>query len=118
MKGFYPYVQELKNYVLRFKSINLENAQKQILSMFSGEQKNVPLLPRDSYNHKNVSYNKKYKKLVSIHVRLGDYEHHLRKLFNLPIIESNYFTRAMKYIVQIEPASNYIIRIESTIISS
>ena len=115
MKGFYPYIQELKNHVLRFKSIHLENAQKQILSMLVGEQESAPLLPRDSYSHVNFPYNKKYKKLVSIHVRLGDYEHHLKKLFNLHTVESNYFTRAMKYIVQIEPASNYMKSILSTI---
>ena len=32
--------------------------------------------------------------LVSIHVRLGDYEAHLRKKFNLGLVSASYFMAA------------------------
>jgi hypothetical protein len=80
--------------------------------MFPRENRTFSSLVSDSnINHK--LYNKRNKKLVSIHVRLGDYGNHLKTLFNLTPVESSYFTRAMGYIVEREPVSNYKILIHT-----
>ena len=113
VKGFYPHVQELKNHIFRFKPILIESAQKQMSSMFPGERETFLSLTSVS-NINNNLYNKNKKTLVSIHVRLGDYGNHLKTLFNLQTVGSSYFTRAMGYIVEREPASNYIIIFHTT----
>ena len=45
-------------------------------------------------------------KIISIHVRLGDYENHLKKVFDLPVVPDTYFTRAMKLITERDPVSS------------
>ena len=78
LKGYYPYIQTLKHKVFRFK-IKDKNKAIDILSKF---------------NTKNHT-------MVSIHIRLTDYEDHLIKLFHTTDnIKSGYFERAMTYFVE------------------
>ena len=92
VRGFSPYANELKNYIFRFKRTHINHAQKRLEHSLGV---NIP----SSYG--NVTANK----IVSIHVRLGDYEGHLKNLFGLPMVTNNYFTEAMKYIFEQDPVS-------------
>ena len=90
--GFYPYVQELKDYVFRFKEIHIQTAQK-LLYRSTGENYG------DSIAANNAWATSK-RTLVSIHIRLGDYGGYLEDRYQLPTVDSSYFTRAMKYIYE------------------
>ena len=75
IKGFYPYVNELVNNVLKFKNIHMHHATTII-------------------NRLNPKLNKV---MVSIHIRLTDFAKHLKKLWNMTYASDEYFERAMKY---------------------
>ena len=92
VKGFYPYVNELKNCVFRFKRDHINDARKRL-----GSSLGVDTL---SSGHNGTA-----RKIVSIHLRLGDYGNHLERGFNLPLVPNNYFTRAMQFITEIDPVS-------------
>ena len=77
IKGYYPYIKELKSKVFRFKKKDIDNATH-ILAQYHPE------------NHT----------MVSIHIRLTDFKSHLSKLFHIENYMSNgYFKRAMNYFV-------------------
>ena len=69
VKGFYPYLRELTNDILKFKPEHLQAANKIL-------------------NELNP---------ISIHVRLTDIERHLKKLFNVEYTSDDYFKRALAY---------------------
>ena len=99
VKGFYPYIQEIKTHLLRFKSTHTQKAEK-ILSS----------LPHDIIATSSMAVNdsfpeQKKLRIVSIHIRLGDYGPHLKGLFDLELVDTTYFTRAMSYVVERDPVS-------------
>ena len=99
VKGFYPYIQEIKTHLLRFKSTHTRKA----LNVLSS-------LPHDIINSSSMAVNdsspeQKKLKIVSIHIRLGDYGSHLKGLFDLELVDTTYFTRAMSYVVERDPVS-------------
>ena len=90
VKGFSPYIDELKKYVFQFKSHHISHAKKR-LDKFS--PKMLTTIHNSTQNHNKT-------KMVSIHIRLGDYEAHLKRLFDLPPVLDDYFSRAMELIAQ------------------
>ena len=96
VKGFYPYVDELKKFVFKFKKNHIESAENRLLNMLDSFDINEG-------NNKGIEKLRKNRTLVSIHVRLGDYEKHLNKVFGLPIVSDAYFTRAMTFISEKYP---------------
>ena len=92
VKGFSPYASELKNYMFRFKRTHIDHAQKRL------EHSLGVSIP---FSNNNETANK----IVSIHVRLGDYEKHLKRVFDLPMVPDDYFTRAMNLIIEINSVS-------------
>ena len=91
VKGFHPYTEELKKYIFKFKKTHIQSAENHLMKMLNS-YKTI-----DS-NYKNIHRLKNNHTLVSIHVRLGDYEKHLNKRFGLPIVSDDYFTRAMTFL--------------------
>ena len=75
IKGFYPYVNELVNNVLKFKNIHMHRATT-IMNRLNPKLNNV---------------------MVSIHIRLTDFAKHLKKLWNMTYASDEYFERAMQY---------------------
>ena len=98
VKGFYPYIDELKKYVFQLKKTHVKSAKNSLLYMF--KSKSYGLI---SASYQSIQQLKTKYTLVSIHVRLGDYEKHLKNKFGLPIIADAYFTRAMKFILEKYP---------------
>ena len=74
VKGYYPYLHELTNDILKFKPEHLQAANK-ILNELNPNQ--------------NI--------MISIHVRLTDIEKHIKNLFNVEYTTDDYFKRAMAY---------------------
>ena len=74
VKGYYPYLHELTNNILKFKPEHLQAANK-ILNELNPNQ--------------NV--------MISIHVRLTDIKKHIKNLFNVEYTPDDYFKRAMAY---------------------
>ena len=74
VKGYYPYLHELTNDILKFKPEHLQAANK-ILNELNPNQ--------------NI--------MISIHVRLTDIERHIKNLFNVEYTPDDYFKRAMSY---------------------
>ena len=75
IKGYYPYVKELKENVFKFKAQDKYAAAKVFEKMHP-------------HNHT----------MVSIHIRMTDYKEHVEKLYNItsyPV--GDYLTRAMDY---------------------
>ena len=75
IKGFFPYLGELRNTYFRFQT----KVQKEAKNVMRHLQQN-----RD----KSTIF-------VSIHIRMTDIEYHLSKLFGLSMASKEYFTRAM-----------------------
>ena len=74
IEGFYPYINELANNILKFKDEHLRDAK--------------------------VRFNRlhpKSKTMVSIHIRLTDFKRHLRYHWNMNYASDDYFRRAMSY---------------------
>ena len=92
VKGFSPYASELKNYIFRFKRTHIDNAKKRLEHSLGV---NIP----------SSNGNGPESKIVSIHVRLGDYEKHLKRVFDLSMVPDDYFTRAMNLITQMNSVS-------------
>ena len=90
VKGFSPYIDELKKYIFKLKSKHITHA-KERLSEFSVS---MPTIIQTLTQSKNKT------KMVSIHVRLGDYDAHLKRLFDLPPVPDDYLSRAMELIAQ------------------
>ena len=99
VKGFYPYIQEIKTHLLRFKSSHKQKAEK-ILSSLPHD-----IIDTSSMDVNESSPEQKKLKIVSIHIRLGDYGPHLKGLFDLELVDTTYFTRAMSYVVERDPVS-------------
>ena len=74
VKGFFPYLHELRNNILKFKPEHLQAAKK-ILDEFNPNQTIM----------------------ISIHVRITDIERHLKILFNVEYTSDDYFKRALAY---------------------
>ena len=90
VKGFSPYIHEFKQHVFRFKTNHLSNAKKRLNEL------SAPLLKT---NHTSTHLQHKTT-MVSIHVRMGDYSSHLKKVFGLPLVPDDYFSRAMQHIAE------------------
>ena len=107
VKGFYPYIQEIKTHLLRFKSSHKQKAEK-ILSSLPHD-----IIDTSSMDVNESSPEQKKLKIVSIHIRLGDYGPHLKGLFDLELVDTTYFTRAMSYVVERDPVSQRFFLITS-----
>ena len=79
IKGYYPYVKDLKENVFKFKQQDINAATKIYETM-------------QPQNHT----------MVSIHIRMTDYKEHVQKLYNINSIPAgDYLTRAMDYFVDL-----------------
>ena len=108
VKGFYPYVEDLKNDIFRFKNVHIEKAKQGLFSVipeYSSNDTNdgIYLSTEDTLNKMKP----RTRSLVSIHIRLTDYGKHLKKMFQLPLVNSTYFTKAMSYLTQRDPVNFY-----------
>ena len=80
-----PYVNELKDSVFKFREEDLKTAKTIVQS--------VTNTFRATKKHKiegDVT-------MVSIHVRLTDFKHHLKVLFDMEYISNAFLTKAMTY---------------------
>ena len=84
VQGFFPYIKELKN-IFKFRTNDLAMASTTIRNI----ENNYKELKRNE-TVSNVT-------IVSIYVRLTDYKHHLKLLFDLELIPAKWFTTAMNY---------------------
>ena len=85
VKGFYPYVEELKKSIFSFKKEDIETANT-IFQSFRNTYRNTNKLSLTA----NIT-------MVSIHVRLTDFDYHLKVLFNMTVIANRFLTKAMEY---------------------
>ena len=77
IKGFLPYVQDLRKNIFRFKSKDISHANMMIKKIKKIHPIKNPLL-------------------VSIHIRLQDMEKHLTN-YNVSLASQTYFTNSMNY---------------------
>ena len=84
VQGFFPYMKELKD-IFKFRTNDLAMANTIVRTI----ENNYKELKRNE-TVGNVT-------IVSIHVRLTDYKHHLKLLFDLELIPPKWFSTAMNY---------------------
>ena len=84
VQGFFPYIKELKS-IFKFRTRDFEMANKIVRTI----ENNYKTLKRNETVN-NVT-------IVSIHVRLTDYKHHLKRHFDLELIPAKWFSTAMNY---------------------
>ena len=85
IQGFFPYAEELKNSVFKFKTDDMRTAKTIFQSV-----KNTY---RATNKHKIVGDIT----MISMHIRLTDFKHHLAVLFNMTYISNEFLTQAMTY---------------------
>ena len=91
VRGFVPFVKELKKHVFRIKNEYISKAKEILYESLKAKNKEN-LIP----NNTSV----KHRALVSIHIRIQDYEeNHLKRLFHLPPASPAYFSKAMQHFV-------------------
>ena len=86
VQGFYPYIEELKKTVFIFKKEHID-AAKIIFTTI----KNTYSATRKNYTSTDDVT------MISIHIRLTDFAHHLKVLYNMTFISNNFLTTAMTY---------------------
>ena len=85
VQGFFPYIEELRTSVFRFKEADIRTATKIFQSLMNTYRQNKRLSKND-----NIT-------MISIHVRLRDFGYHLKKLWNMSFISDSFLTKAMEY---------------------
>ena len=85
VQGFFPYLNELKTSVFKFKDEDLRTA-KSIIQSVTNTFKATKRLNMDD----EVT-------MVSIRVRLTDFKHHLKVLFDMEFVSNEFLTKAMRY---------------------
>ena len=85
VQGFFPYLNELKASVFKFQDEDLRTA-KSIIQSVTNTFKATKRLNMDD----EVT-------IVSIHVRLTDFKHHPRVLFDMEFVSNEFLTKAMRY---------------------
>ena len=85
VKGYYQYVEELKNSMFRFRKEDHETANAIFQRI------------KNSYRYnKKLSLNVNIT-MVSMHVRLTDFAYHLKVLFDMTVISNKFLMEAMEY---------------------
>ena len=85
IQGFFPYAEELKNSVFKFKTEDMRTAKTIVQSV-----KNTY---RATSKHKidgDIT-------MISMHIRLTDFKYHLSVLSNMTYISNEFLTQAMTY---------------------
>jgi hypothetical protein len=85
IQGFFPYVDELKNDVFKFKPEDMKTARtilQSVKNAYRGTKK--PEIVGDIT-------------MISMHIRLTDFKHHLAVLFNMTYISNEFLTQAMTH---------------------
>ena len=85
VQGFFPYLNELKTSVFKFRDEDLKTA-KSIIQSVTNTFKSTKRLNMDD----EVT-------MVSIRVRLTDFKHHLKVLFDMEFVSNEFLTKAMRY---------------------
>ena len=85
IQGYYPFVGELKSSIFKFKKDDMRYANTIYQSI-----KNTYSATKKHKINGNIT-------MVSIHVRLTDFAHHLKVLFNMTFISNEFLTEAMTY---------------------
>ena len=85
VQGFFPYANELKKSVFKFRDEDLKTA-KTIMQSVNNTFRATKRLKIDD----EVT-------MVSIHVRLTDFKHHLKVLFDMEYVSNEFLTKAMRY---------------------
>ena len=85
IQTFLPYLSELKRQIFKFKSVYISDVKQKL----------------ETYGYKT-----KFLTLISIHIRMGDYEN---LLHGMPeAATEDYFTRAMQYFVSKYPVRFFL----------
>ena len=85
IQGFFPYVKELKSSIFKFYEEDMKSA-----NLIFSTMKNTYTATRKHNITGDIT-------MVSIHVRLTDFKHHLKILFNMEFTPNSFFTAAMSY---------------------
>ena len=85
VQGFFPYIEELGTSVFRFKEDDMRTATNIIQGLMYTYRRNKKLS-----NNDNIT-------MISMHVRLGDFDYHLKELWNMTFISDSFLTKAMEY---------------------
>ena len=85
VQGFFPYVKQLKSSIFKFYEEDMKSA-----NLIFSTMKNTYTATRKHNITGDIT-------MVSIHVRLTDFKHHLKILFNMEFTPNSFFTAAMSY---------------------
>ena len=85
VQGFFPYIDELRSSVFRFKNDDMKTANTIFQSVINTYRGTKRLSKDDTIT------------MISIHVRLTDFKHHLKVLWNMSFISNSFLTKAMEY---------------------
>ena len=85
VQGFLPYIDELRSSVFRFKNDDMKTANTIFQSVINTYRGTKRLSKDDTIT------------MISIHVRLTDFKHHLKVLWNMSFISNSFLTKAMDY---------------------
>ena len=84
-QGFFPYVRDLNKYIFNFKEDDIKTAKTILQSV-----KNTYRATQKIKLVENIT-------MISIHIRLTDYENHLKVLYDMELITNEFLTQAMSY---------------------
>ena len=85
IQGFFPYLDELKNYIFKFKQEDMKTARTILQSV-----KNVYRVNKKPEIVGDIT-------MISMHVRLTDFKHYLKVRWNMTCISNEFLTQAMTY---------------------
>ena len=80
VQGFFPYIEELRTSVFRFEEDDMRTATNIIQG----------LMYTYISNNDNIT-------MISMHVRLADFDYHLKELWNMTFISDSILTKTMDY---------------------
>ena len=85
MQGFFPYIDELRNYIFKFKPEDMNTARTILQSV-----KNVYRVNKKPEIVGDIT-------MISMHIRLTDFKHYLKVRWNMTCISNEFLTQAMTY---------------------
>ena len=85
VEGFFPYIQELKHSIFKFRDEDMKIAK----AIFQTMGNTFRATKRPSLRGKIT--------MISIHIRLTDYSEHLKVLYHMEVISNAFLTKAMTY---------------------
>ena len=86
VQGYYPYIKELQKSVFIFKKEHMKAAK----TVFTTIKNTYSATRKNSTSIDDVT-------MIGIHIRLTDFAHHLKVLYNMTFISNEFLTKAMTY---------------------